>query len=79
MPIKQHSSKHSSSIRVGFRFHRTKVNEVAVETVVVVGQSINEGILRTMLVRTLRSVVMASHNLLHPIKRVMVAHHVVVD
>ena len=73
--IKHPNSSSISSSRVEFRLLRIIANEV----VVVVGQLISAGILRTMLVRTLCSVAMASPNLLRQINRMMAVHHVVVE
>lgn len=73
--IKHPNSSSISSSRVEFRLLRIIANEI----VVVVGQLISAGILRTMLVRTLCSVAMASPNLLRQINRTMAVHHVVVE
>ena len=71
----KHPNSSISSSRVEFRLLRIIANEI----VVVVGQLISAGILRTMLVRTLCSVAMASPNLLRQINRTMAVHHVVVE
>ena len=73
--IKHPNSSSISSSRVEFRLLRIIANEI----VVVVGQLISAGILRTMLVRTLCSVAMASPNLLHQINQMMAVHHEVAE